>query len=190
MDTMTMIMILMVAALAACLWLRGKDANLKTIATAFSVIAMLWKGALWGAGGLTPAANIAEGVHKGVITRKADAATTARYLCYKIGSDADHVAVTTAATEIPLGMGYDMADAAEDDIAIQLFGGRDETLLGVALAAITAGDYICAAADGKVQTMTGLASQTVYIIGRALTTAAAGGLVEFDPCVPVQRVIA
>ena len=135
--------------------------------------------------------NIAEGTHgDGNITKKADAIQALRHVLVKIGSDADHVAVTTANTEIPLGVCNDDAVAIEDDVNVQLFSAKPGTCLVRAHAAIDAGDFLVPAAAGRAQTIDGLSSVTTYIVGRAITAATTqDDLVEFIPCLPIQRVI-
>jgi hypothetical protein len=131
-------------------------------------------------------ANIAEGTHgDGNITKKADAAMATRNVLVKIGSDIDHVAVTTACTEIPLGVCNDEAAAAEDNVNIQLLGQKPGTILIVGTA--TAGDLLEAAANGKAVTLTGGAGAH-YIIGRALNTAT-DDLIEVAHCLPVLRTV-
>jgi hypothetical protein len=121
----------------------------------------------------------------------ADAAQALRHALVKIGSDATHVAVTTANTETPIGVCDDEADAAEDNINVQLLGQKPGTIIMKAHAAITAGDEVVPAAAGRVQTITGLSSVTVYIVGKALNAATAqDDDVEVMHCVPIQRVIA
>lgn len=136
--------------------------------------------------------NIGEGVHgDGSITKKVDAVQALRHALVKFGTDADHVAVTTANTEIPLGVCDDEAAAIEDNINVQLLGSKPGTILVRAHAAIAAGAYVVPAAAGRVQTMTGLTTVTTYIIGIALNAATnQDDLVEIAHCVPVQRVIA
>lgn len=133
------------------------------------------------------AANVAEGTHEGAITRLADAAITSRNLVVKIGSDENHIALA-GTSDIPLGVCTDEADAAEDEVNVNLLGGARETQLGVASGSIAAGDFIVPGASGTVRTLPGT-SGTYYIIGRALKAATDGNNVEFDPCVPVQRVV-
>ena len=139
--------------------------------------------------GLTFLANIAEGTHKHAVTRLADAAISARNLLVKIGSDAAHVALA-GTSDIPLGVATDEPAAAEDATNVELLGAGDRTLLGVASAAIAAGDLVVPAANGKLRTLpTG--AGTYYIVGRALGAASADGdTVEFVPAFPVQRVVA
>jgi hypothetical protein len=135
--------------------------------------------------------NIAEGVHgDGCIAKLSDAAMTLRNVLVKIGSDIGHVAVTTAGTEIPLGVVNDEASAAEENINVQLLGSKAGTVLMVASAPVTAGDLLQAAASGKVATLGTGGAGTYYIVGRALNAAAADGdLIEVAHCVPVQRVV-
>jgi hypothetical protein len=135
--------------------------------------------------------SVAEGVHgDGNITKLADAAQALRHALVKIGSDADHVAVTTAGTEVPLGVCDDECTAAEDNINVQLLGQKQGTILMVAHAAIDAGDFVVAAAAGRVQTIDGITNGTYYIVGRAINAATAqDDLIEVAHCVPVQRVV-
>lgn len=133
------------------------------------------------------AANVAEGTHKGAVTRLADAVISTKNLVVKIGSDEDHIAAA-GVSDIPLGVCTDEADAIGDEVNVNLLGSAQETQLGVASGAIAAGDMIVPGAGGTVRTLPA-SSGTYYIIGRALKAAADGGNVEFDPCLPVQRVI-
>jgi hypothetical protein len=135
--------------------------------------------------------NNAEGVHgDGCVTKQADAVQALRHVLVNIGSDNDHVAVTTAETEIPLGVCDDEAAAIDDYVNVQLLGQKQGTILMRAHAAIDAGDFLVAAAAGRVQTIDGLSSTTVYIVGRALNAATAqDDDVEVAHCLPVQRVI-
>jgi hypothetical protein len=141
---------------------------------------------------LTILSNIAEGVHgDGCVAKQADAVQALRYALVKIGSAITHVAVTTANTEIPLGVCDDEAAAIDDYVNVQLLGNKQGTILMRAHAAIDAGDLLVPAAAGRVQTIDGLSSVTTYIVGRALNAATAqDDLVEVQHCVPVQRVIA
>lgn len=141
-------------------------------------------------GNLVVCCNIAEGVHgDGCITKLTDAALATRNVLVKIGSDISHVAVTTAGTEIPLGVVNDEASAAEENVNVQLLGQKQGTVLMVASAAITAGDLVVAAANGKIATLSASAG-TYYIVGRALNAATTDGdLVEVAHCLPVQRVV-
>lgn len=123
----------------------------------------------------------------GFVTRKCDAALADGVLV-KVGSDADHVAVATAATEKPLGIAFGATDAAEDVIGIELFTSQG-TKKATAVAAIDVDDLLCAAAGGKIQKVP-VAAGTYYIIGRALTAAgAAGVVVEFEGCLPIKTVV-
>jgi len=142
--------------------------------------------------GLVCLSNIAEGVHgDGCITKKVDAVQALRHALVMFGSDADHVAVTTADTDIPLGVCDDEAAAIEDNINVQVLGQKSGTILVRAHAAIGIGAFVVPAAAGRAQTIVGLSSVTTYIVGIALNAASnQDDLVEIAHCVPVQRVIA
>jgi hypothetical protein len=135
-------------------------------------------------------ANIADGTHgNGVITRKADAAISTRYLIGKIGTDAAHVDLC-GASDIPLGVIEDEASAAEELVPVKLFGSGQGTSLVVASAAISAGAFVVPATGGKVRTLPATTG-TYYIIGRALQAAGADGdQLEIDPIPVTQRVVA
>lgn len=151
------------ALLATCVWLVGRNP-------------------------VTFLANVAEGTHAGSITKLADAAITTRNLLVKIGTDAGHVALA-GVSDIPLGVATDEPAAAEDPVNVALLGAHAGTLLGVASAAITAGDLVVAAANGKLRTLPTSAG-TYHIVGRAIAAAGADGdTIEFVPSFPVQRVV-
>ena len=96
---------------------------------------------------------------------------------------------SAANTDIPLGICTDEAAAAEDLVNVALLGAAPGTLKAVAKSAITMGDFIQSNGDGKVITLKATTG-TWYIIGRALQAAAADGdIIEFDPCLPIQRVV-
>lgn len=157
-------LIAVLALLATCVWLVGRN-------------------------GLTFLANVAEGTHAGSITKLADAAITTRHLLVKIGSDSGHVALA-GVSDIPLGVATDEPAAAEDPVNVALLGVTESTLLGVASAAITAGDLLVPAANGKLRTLPGTTG-TYNIVGRAITAAGADGdTIEFVPSFPIQRVVA
>lgn len=128
---------------------------------------------------------------KGRGTRLADASFTLRYLLCKIGSDASHIAICTA-SDIPLGVVPDStptADQAASDLSyplpVNLLGRCEDTERMVASGAITLGAFVVADAAGKVKTLP-TATGTYYIIGRALTAAAADlDLIEISSCFPI-----
>lgn len=128
---------------------------------------------------------------KGRATRLADASFTLRYLLCKPGSDATHIAICTA-SDIPLGVVPDStptADQAASDLSyplpVNLLGLNEDTERMVASGVIAVGAFVVADAAGKVKTLP-TATGTYYIIGRALTAAAADlDLIEVAPCFPV-----
>jgi len=134
-------------------------------------------------------ANIAEGTHEGVVTRKTDAAVTTRNLLGKNGSDAAHVAAA-GANDLPIGVITDEAADAEESVAVALLGVSKRTLLLVAVEAISAGAPVYTAANGKVQDLPAGAG-TYYEVGLALSAATADGdLIEVATCVARKTVVA
>lgn len=122
-------------------------------------------------------------------TKLADEAI-GRFKVTKYGSDANHVALCDAA-DIPLGFTRDSsASAAEESVAHDLLGLADKATQGTASGLVTAGNLVCPGANGTLRDITLLSGTTVYICGRALTTAADGAAFAWVPFAPVQRVIA
>lgn len=122
-------------------------------------------------------------------TYLANAAITTKNLVVDIGTDANHIALA-GTSSIALGVAMDEAEAAEDAVAVQLFGAVEGTVLVVASAAITAGALVVTNTNGKVRTLPGTTG-TYYVLGRALTAAGADGdVIEIAPCFPTQRVVA
>lgn len=117
-----------------------------------------------------------------------DAAITTKNLCVKTGSDELHVAVSSSANDIPLGICPDEASAAEKYVPVYLFGAHEGTMTGVANANIANGAMLVSAGNGKLQTLPA-APGTYYIIGRALEASLAGGDVRFAHSFPVQRIV-
>jgi hypothetical protein len=121
----------------------------------------------------------------GRATYLADNAFTVRYLLAKIGSDVNHIDIC-AVGDIPLGFVPDMNPSADGDltyplpVSILCLAGN-ETQRGVANAAITLGDFLVPAGAGKVKTCP-FTTGTWYVVGRALTAAAANNdLVHIAP---------
>ncbi len=118
------------------------------------------------------------GTHEKAIGRLTDGAITARYLLVKKGSDNDHIALTTANTDIPIGTVADEATAAEQRVNVQLLG-KGPTKKMVAGGAIGAGVRVYSATGGKI-----LATGTVRV-GISLTAAAADNdVIEVADAVP------
>lgn len=132
-------------------------------------------------------ANIGEGTaSRGVKSYTPDAATTARYLCYKIGTDGDHSAITGAG-DVPLGQSDDQADSGVP-IALSLFGVAPGTLRVVSDGTIANGDHVKCGATGKVTK----ASSTDVSFGIALIgsdgSSADGDAISIIHCVPHKYV--
>lgn len=132
-------------------------------------------------------ANISEGTHER-LTRKADAALTAKNLLVKEGTDSNHSAINGAADK-PIGPCTDEAAAAEDLVNVIPLGAVPHTVLMVASEAIAANADVYTAASGKIQDEPAVAG-TYYMVGRARKAAAANNdVIEVQPCAPVKVVV-
>lgn len=128
------------------------------------------------------------GTHEKAIGRFTDAAIATRYLLFKKGSDADHIAVCGAA-DVPLGTVADEATAAEQRVHVNLLG-KGPTKKMVASEAIAAGVEVFTAAGGKIQDLPAGAG-TYRCVGVSVTAAAADGdVIEVNDCAPIKTVVA
>ena len=127
-------------------------------------------------------------VNERTVTRTNDAAVSARHLLWQQGSTDGGVALG-AANAVPLGT----IDNTESSTGVRqtiLLLGKGPTKKMVANEAITAGEQVFTAANGKVQDLPG-STATVYCVGTALTAAGADGdIIEVADCVPFKTVIA
>jgi hypothetical protein len=118
--------------------------------------------------------NIGSGTHENAKSLFADAALTTRYLLVAIGSDSNHCAIC-AADDIPIGVVPDevaTADIAAVPVAVDLLGISNKTMLMVPSEALSAGEEVFTAADGKIQDLPTVAG-TYYSVGYALEVGAA-----------------
>lgn len=122
------------------------------------------------------------------VRRTNDAAITARHLLWKKGSADTGVALNGVA-DVPLGT-IDNTETSTGIGNTVLLLGKGPTKKMVASEAITAGEQVFTAANGKVQDLPG-STATVYLVGTALTAAGADGdIIEVADCLPVKTVIA
>lgn len=133
-------------------------------------------------------ANIGEGTYEnGKKSYIPDAATTARSLLYKKGTDVDHCAITGAGDD-PLGPSDDQAGADSVPISIQLLGAIKGTVRVVTDGTVADGDYVKAGATGKVTK----ASTTNLSFGRAIistdASSADGDVISIIPMAPAKYV--
>ncbi len=136
--------------------------------------------------GLRLAANTYDAAvetHESSVSRSNDASVTTRHLLWQQGASDTGVALNIATT-CPLGT-IDNVETPTDTRQSILLLGKGATKKMVASEAITAGEQVFTAAAGKVQdTPTGA---TVYLVGTALTAAAADGdIIEVADCAPVR----
>lgn len=142
-------------------------------------------GSLFRSAGREECHNVAStvGTHeKGVLTYYAQtSAITLRYALVKKGT-ADNQITLGDATTRPLGVVLD-EPGIDDAAAVAILGATPGTVKMVANAAIAAGGMVYTAAAGKVSPTYGA---TLFLVGRALTAAAADGdLIEVAPCFPL-----
>jgi hypothetical protein len=125
-------------------------------------------------------------------TYLADNAFTSRYLLAKIGSDASHIDVCTAA-DVPLGVVPDMTPTTDVGnltypLPVNLFPVTNTTERMIAAGPIALGAFVSPAAVGQVQT-TPATTGAYYVVGRALTAAlAASDMIEVSPMFFLNRV--
>lgn len=122
------------------------------------------------------------GTHARSLTRLSDAALSVENLLVKVGSDANHIAVMAAVTDVPIGAVPDTPSAAEQEVSVNLLGAASETVEMVADGEVVAGERVFAGADGKVTDLPAAAG-TYFCVGTALTGATDDDI-EVDPCVP------
>jgi hypothetical protein len=132
------------------------------------------------ASALTVFANIAEGTHTDNETKLTDAAITTRHLLYKIGSDANHIAVA-GADDLVIGTVDDEASAAEEYVAVQLLGKGPTKRMVASEAMATTGVDVFQAASGKIA-LSG--TRKVGVLKQ--TASADGDVVEVQDCLGNQ----
>lgn len=126
------------------------------------------------------------GTHECAVDRKAEAAIAARHLLYKKGT-ADNQVAACGAADVPLGTVDNIVDA-DERVSVLLLG-KGPTKKMVASEAITVGEQVFTAANGKVQD-TPSGAGTYYLVGTALSAAGADNdLIEVQDCVPVKLVV-
>lgn len=112
-----------------------------------------------------------------------------RFKLVKPGSDADHIALCDAA-DIPHGFTRDGSAASGELVAFDYLGLAHKATQGTASGAVTAGNLVCPGANGVLRDITTLNGTTVYVCGRALTSAADGEAFVWVPYAPAKLVIA
>lgn len=128
-------------------------------------------------------------MYKGSMTKIADAALATQHLLVKVGSDADHIAVMAAVTNVPVGT-CDDTPGADESAAVRLLGSFPGTITMVAKEAISAGEQVFADATGKVTDLPAGAG-TYFCVGTALEAATAdGNEIEVDACIPFPVTVA
>lgn len=125
--------------------------------------------------------------HESAIRRTNDAAVTARHLLWKKGA-ADGTVALNGAADIPLGTIDNIESGTGVGQSVLLLG-KGSTKKMVASEAITAGEQVFGAANGKVQDLPAAAG-TYYCVGTALTAAGNDNeILEVADCVPFAVVV-
>lgn len=126
--------------------------------------------------------NANVGTHAtGVISLECQTAALTRYQLVQKGT-ADNQIIACIATTRPWGIVVD-EPAVGDLAAVELLGCAPGTMKMVANAAVTVGSCVYTAAAGKVSPTFGA---TLYMVGRAVTPAAADGdIIEVAHCFPL-----
>lgn len=123
--------------------------------------------------------NIGEAADQDIITMKADATSTTRYLLVKVGTDARHYAINGLG-DLPIGTQGDEPAAIDDEVQIRLLGKGGTKKMIANAAMTTTGVPVFAAAAGKI------ALSGAVKVGTLLSTAAAdGSVVTVADCEPV-----
>jgi hypothetical protein len=158
------------------------------VALTVFVLANAWVNRKRGFGGPL-FANVGEGTHEDAITKLSSAAMATRYLLVKKGADDDHIAITAANTDIPMGVCTDEASAAEEYVGVALLGSAARTTRKmVASEAIAVGEAVYGAAAGKVQGLPAGSSGAHFMVGRALTPATNDGdVIEVQTVCPIAQ---
>lgn len=115
--------------------------------------------------------------HGGKVTRFSVGALASRYVVVKQSGTALGVEVC-AATDHPLGILTDEADAANNPVMVIMPGSAETTLKLKPSVAILAGEVLYTGASGKV---TNVPVAGCYIVGTALAAGAADEELEVDP---------
>ncbi len=147
-----------------------------------------WASSPWkAAGGIVARAINNAGTHESVVSRIAEGAIATPHLLVKIGTAPGSQVIVSGAAEEPIGAAQDDAEDAAR-VAIELLG-KGATRLLIASEAITAGENVYTAANGKIQDEPASAG-TYYWVGTALTAATTDGdEIEVETIKPVKVVV-
>ena len=126
------------------------------------------------------------GTHpQGLVPLLSSAAIAARYLLVSLSSGK---ALTGTAADEPVGIAQDSAAAADQLIPVAVLGNTPGTLLMTAGGAISIGDKVYAAANGKVTVKP--SSGTCWCVGTAISAALADGdIIEVIHRTPVSETV-
>lgn len=146
-----------------------------------------WAASPFQTGGIVARAINTAGTHESVLSRIAEGAIATPHLLVKIGTAPGSQVIVSDAGDLPMGAAQDDAvDGAR--VAVELLG-QGATRLLVASEAITAGERVYTADDGKIQDEPAVAG-TYYWIGTAKTAATTDGdEIEVATIEPIKVVV-
>lgn len=156
MQTIALLLLAALATVLACAWLRRSKR--------------------------TTFANIGEGTREsGNITKLTDAALASRFLLVIKGTDDAHVAVA-ASTDEPWGCVTDEAAGAEEPVNVAILSCKAGTIRMVTDGggALAIGDNLVPATGGKVKIAGTTAATKYFIVGKAMSAAAATDGIEVE----------
>lgn len=138
------------------------------------------------------AANATTTLPEGRATLVPEAAFATQYLLGKRGSSSHQVNVCGASDE-PLCVVEDTADSTDvtnlEPVSCRLLGSGQATAIAIASEAITIGQRLYTAANGKVQNEPASAG-TYWLVGKATSAASGDGKqVTFEPCLPLKLTV-
>ncbi len=121
-------------------------------------------------------------------TYLADAAISTRHLLGKVGSDAQHIALVSAAANMPVGVIQD-EPAAEGSASVALLGAAPGTILMVSGGTFSDQVDVYSKGDGTIIAEPSTAG-TYWKVGRAQKAATASDQeIPVEPCTPVKLII-
>ena len=129
------------------------------------------------------AANASCGTHEGHLTCTLDMAID-KHLLVAAGS-ANGQVKTCGPKDVPMGVAMDNGSAG-DVVDVALLGLTNETLLMRTNDAIKMGDWVYSTDRGRVITHVPETTDVRYLVGMAIASAPAGGLVEVNTCLPQE----
>lgn len=126
----------------------------------------------------------------GGLLGKIAAAAINPYLLVKRGASDEHATIIASASDIPIGVTVDGADAAGDALAVAILG-KGETKpvkLAASPGTVNAGTLLISAGDGTAKALP-VTPGTYQVIGRALDAGTGGQVIQVADCAPYDLIV-